>query len=159
MFWAAFGHGARTDLVAMEGDPESARGGVTARRYVNVLEEHLQSVMNADSIFMHDNAPIHTARLVKNWLEEQAFEVMIWPPYSPDLNPIENLWFRLKEAIYRRCPELLTMRGKEVVLERLIKEAQLAWDELADSELERLSDTMPNRVRAVLNADGWYTKY
>ncbi len=51
------------------------------------------------------------------------------------------------------------MRGKEVVLERLIKEAQLAWDELADSKLERLSDTMPNRVKAVLNADGWYTKY
>ncbi len=49
--------------------------------------------MNADSIFMHDNAPIYTARLVKNWLEEQAFEVMIWPLYSPNLNPIENLWF------------------------------------------------------------------
>ncbi len=38
-------------------------------------------MMDADSVFMHDNARIHTARLVKNWLEDQAFEVMQWPAY------------------------------------------------------------------------------
>ncbi len=115
--------------------------------------------MNADSIFMHDNARIHTARLVKSWLEDQAFNVMKWPAYSLDLNPIENLWAMLKDAIYKRCPELLTIRGEQPVLDRLIKEAQGAWDDIEDRIMQRLSDTMPNRVRAVLEADGWYTKY
>ncbi len=65
----------------------------------------------------------------------------------------------LKEAIYRRCAELLTMRGEQPVLERLIQEAQRAWDDLEDRIMARLSDTMPNRVRAVLEAEEWYTKY
>lgn len=75
----------------MDGDPEAARGGVTARIYRYVLEEYLPRVMEADSIFMHDNAPIHTAHTVKSCLEGMGIEVMVWPAYSPDLNPIENL--------------------------------------------------------------------
>ena len=42
-------------------------------------------------IFMHDNAPIHTAKLCKEFLEAKGFEVLPWPGQSPDLNPIDNL--------------------------------------------------------------------
>jgi transposase len=51
---------------------------------------------------------------------------MEWPPYSPDLNPIENLWFLLKADIYKCCPDLLKMRGDEKVLAALIETAQKA---------------------------------
>lgn len=51
------------------------------------------------------------------------------------------------------------MRGNTNVLEALIDVAVEAWEEIADGLLERLSDTMPHRVQAVLRADGWYTKY
>ena len=29
---------------------------------------------------------------VRRWLEAERIEVMDWAAYSPDLNPIENLW-------------------------------------------------------------------
>ena len=64
MFWAAFGHGVRTNLVFMKGDAASKRGGVTARRYIEVLDEYLPAVLDFDSIFMQDNAPIHKAHAV-----------------------------------------------------------------------------------------------
>jgi transposase len=40
---------------------------------------------------MHNNASMHTAQIIKALLEELGVNLMVWPPYSPDLNPIENL--------------------------------------------------------------------
>ena len=47
-------------------------------------------------IFMHDNAPSHIccARLTLGFLKKSLVKNatnMDWPPYSPDLNPIENM--------------------------------------------------------------------
>ena len=52
--------------------------------------------------FMHDNAPIHTAAFVKEYLGTHGIEHMVWPPYSPDLNPIENIWGLTKSYIQDR---------------------------------------------------------
>ena len=91
MFWAAFREESRTDLVPLSGDPNSSRGGVTRYRIRDLYAEVLPQILTENSIFMHDNAPVHTARVVRGLLEELGVEVMVWPPYSPDLNPIENL--------------------------------------------------------------------
>jgi len=41
--------------------------------------------------FMQDNAPIHMAQRIEDWFENHAIPRLSWPPYSPDLNPIENV--------------------------------------------------------------------
>lgn len=41
-------------------------------------------------LFLPDNAPIHTARMVQNWFGEQGMPLMDWPPDSPDFAPIEH---------------------------------------------------------------------
>lgn len=73
------------------------------------------------------------------------------PPYSPNLNPIENLWFLLKEAIYKLCPDLLTMTNVDT--------ASRTWESIKDKVLRQLALTMPHRMEAVEKADGWYSKY
>jgi transposase len=39
---------------------------------------------------MQDNASIHTVKTVKDWFQENGVRTIDWPPYSLDLNPIEN---------------------------------------------------------------------
>jgi hypothetical protein len=51
----------------MKGDEVSAQGGDTAARYLELLEEHLPTILDFDSIFMQDNAPIHKAYIVMKW--------------------------------------------------------------------------------------------
>lgn len=95
MFWAAFGGSRRTGLIPLYGNPESARGGidrfVIERLYRSILPTLMRpNGTESNGIFMHDNAPVHTAYIVRDYLVELGIEVMEWPPYSPDLNPIEN---------------------------------------------------------------------
>jgi transposase len=101
MFWADFRFGYRSDLVVIEGDQNAKRGGVTAKVYIEVLREYLPTIIEHDSIFMQDNAPIYKAHKVQEFLEEMGINVIVWPLYSPDLNPIENLWKMLKAEIDR----------------------------------------------------------
>ena len=159
MFWAAFGEETRTDLLTLNGDPNSPRGGVNAIRIRELYAEVLPQILTESSIFMHDNAPVHTARIVRELLQELGVEVMVWPPYSPDLNPIENLWALMKHEIYQLYPHLEHAPDNQDTLDNLILAAKEAWDNIRPQVLVKLSTTMPHRVVAVIEADGWYTKY
>jgi transposase len=161
MFWAAFsGSLRRTGLIPLFGDPESERGGIN-RFIIRDLYLRILPVLisNSDGIFQHDNAPTHTARIVRDALRDMGIEVMNWPPFSPDLNPIENLWALLKAEIYKLRPDLLHMRNNDETKAILVETVQLAWENLDLGHLEHLSETIAHRVQAVIEAEGWYTSY
>jgi hypothetical protein len=83
---------------------------------------------------------------------------MGWPPYSPDLSPIENLWIRLKDEIMR-APELATMGNGAGAMAHIIECAKEAWEFMKDELLNKLALGMQNRVDTSLETKGWDTKY
>ena len=54
---------------------------------------------------MQDKAPCHKAKTVLSFLEEEGIAVMKWPPQSPDMNPIENIWKIIGEKAQNRNPQ------------------------------------------------------
>ncbi|OCK73006.1 hypothetical protein K432DRAFT_314059, partial [Lepidopterella palustris CBS 459.81] len=68
----------------------------------------------------------------------------------PDLNPIKNIWKKLKDAVYRRQPR--TSREIRQVL-------QEEWDALDLSDISRICRTMMARCEAVIAAAGGPTKW
>lgn len=52
-----------------------------------------------DFILMDDNAPPYRSRLVNDYLDHEGIVRMDWPACSPDVNPIEHAWDRLRNAL------------------------------------------------------------
>ena len=71
-----------------------------------------------------------------------------WPGYSPELNPIENIWSILKQ----RLDELPQSNN----LEMLKKSLKMAWSNIDPSFPEYLVAGMPNRIRKGLELEGRY---
>jgi transposase len=94
---------------------------------------------------MHDNAAIHTAHIVQDWFAENNIQTVEWLPYSPDLNPIENLWKMLKAKIIELHAELITMKDNDTIREHLINSAEEAWELLEEDMLNKLASEMQKR--------------
>jgi transposase len=73
---------------------------MTSYEYISVMSAAaINSLPSFNLIYMDDNAPIHRSILVRLWKQEHGIETLQWPPYSPDLNPIENVWAFLKRQL------------------------------------------------------------
>ena len=158
MVSAAF-QGDRERLI-LERDFDSKKNRYSANSYLTLLEELVVPNYTDGLIFMQDNAPIHTAKKVKEQFEERGINVTDWPPYSPDLNPIEHAWKRLKDTAAKMFPDLWKSNGKSeedrTAMEEALKEAQAT---IPVSFFEELIESMPRRIQACIDANGWHTKY
>lgn len=159
MFWAAFVYRGRSCLYPMVRDDQSPRKGYSAWSMLQVLEPGLIEIYEPGMTLMQDNAPIHKSKRVTRWLKRNGYRTLKWPPYSPDLNPIEHLWHVLKERVCKRHPELTTMGKSDEDLDVLIETCQEEWGLIRKKLLRKLVKSMPRRMAAVIRAKGWQTKY
>ena len=64
----------------------------------------------------------HTAKKVKHWLNDSTSQrTKDWPPNSPDLNLIKNVWTRVKASVHENMPP------DRISLKRAIKKAIESW--------------------------------
>jgi hypothetical protein len=77
---------------------------------------------------------------------------VLLPPNSPDLNPIENLWHILRTNIKKREP-------KPMKKQELIDALQEEWKRLDMDKINKLIESMPRRMQAVIDARGGSTHY
>ncbi len=74
-------------------------GGTTGDRFVDYLSKKLLPNLNNGYIIVMDNMRSHHVKAVKEVIENAGMNLIYLPPYSPDFNPIENMWSKIKSIL------------------------------------------------------------
>jgi transposase len=83
-------------------------GGTTKQAFLHFVRQALVPSLRRHDVVVMDNLASHYAEGVREAIEAAGATVMFLPPYSPELNPIEHTWSKLK-ALLRRT-EARTLR-------------------------------------------------
>jgi hypothetical protein len=102
-------------------------------------------------LLMEDNACSHVAKITKAFCDGNNINTIEWPPQSPDLNPIGNLWKIFKNRIQEHYQPKSIPKMKQAI--------QKAWDDIPIEHLHNLVNFMPNQMRLIVKADGGPIKY
>ena len=161
MVWAAVYDDRKSRLIPLIRDSASKQKGYTTSSYIEVISEVLPEIYAPDLLFQQDNAPIHTSKASKAFLRSLGIPLLEdYPPYSPDLNPIEHLWALLKKTLYQQYPDIETWKGTNTEIGIMMAKALCeSWDSIDPQLIEKHTQSMVDRVKAVIEADGWYTRY
>ena len=147
MVWGGISQCVKSPLIVVPGNLTAVRYRDEILRPVAVplVQQHQMT-------FQHDNARPHVARGCQDFLANNNIEPLDWPPYSPDLSPIELLWDELDRRVRRRRNTPNTLGQLRIALPE-------EWENIPMRKINTLVKSMQRRIRAVINARRGHTRY
>jgi len=146
--WGGFWYGGRSELQILNQN-------VTGQSYCIILQHFLDSGNRPAGrwYFQHDNASSHRSLIVQDFLVNRNITLLApWPARSPDMNPIEHVWDYIGQKVNTRDPPLQNLNDLRIAL-------QQEWLSIPQDYLNKLVDSLPRRVVALLEAKGYHTRY
>ena len=83
------------------------RGSLTGPAFIDYVERCVAPELRVGDVVVLDNLGAHRMAAVKRAVEDAGASVLFLPPYSPDLNPIELAWSKVKAIIRKLKPRAL----------------------------------------------------
>ncbi len=90
----------------------SVEGAVNGKAFETYVEHFLAPTLKRGQIVVMDNLSVHKSKRVERRIEEAGATLLFLPPYSPDLNPIEQAFSKVK-GILRKAEA----RSREALME------------------------------------------
>ncbi|GFT50543.1 transposase domain containing protein [Trichonephila clavipes] len=132
---------------------------MNATRYLNIIADQLHPYMasvfpGGNGMVQQDKAPCRKTKIVLEWFQEHdaEFQLVSWPPNSPDLNQIEHIWDVMRWQLRVQRPPI---RNISHLRDRCLN----IWYNLSSAIYQGLVASMPRRIEAVLHAKGGPTRY
>ena len=123
-------------------------GRINSRKYCEIVAEFMPY---ADALYTNgwvleqDGATPHTSKETKEFLAENNIQILQWPPNSPDINPVENVWTILKDFVEKRNPQ---------TKEELIAIIQESQQKIGYDVREKLMNSVSRRLALCFENEG-----
>ena len=158
MFWECVSRTGPVALVKVTGKVDGmehwgAIKNMNSAIYEDMLTLHLLPYLekNIGAVFQQDGAPIHTSKAMKRYFDQFGITPPFWPPKSPDLSVIENVWGLIKAALAKLS--VTTLSDIEVLVPKL-------WHELVTEKYcIDLYESISARIDAVIANNGARVNY
>jgi predicted transcriptional regulator len=152
MLWGAIRGGEKLSRVVWQ---KHRWGNITAKSFCEHILPEITRITREQDHFQQDNATSHKAKMTQEHMRQAGVQVMKWPPSSPDLNPIELAWQRMKDDIQKEV-------GGEIISSRVRVEALIttAWERAVTSEkLIAAVSRMPRLLQLVIEEGGGHIQH
>ncbi len=120
-------------------------------QFKQLIRTKIQPLLKHDIVLM-DNSKIHLKGM--DYLRQNHVTVLDFPPKSPDLNPIENVWAQLQKIINGKLRKT-TISTKSDLIECI----RVSWKDISPNMINNCILSMPHRVEEVIRAEGKQTRY
>ena len=139
MLWGFIAHDGRKCL-------QKVCGTINSIKDLQILQESLLPEMFLGEKLQQYNAPAHNSILSKTWFSENGLEILEnWPPNSPDINIIENVWSLLKKRVFRSHPKNI---------EELWAFCQEEFERIPLEYVQNLYSSIPDRLNTIVQCNG-----
>jgi hypothetical protein len=117
-----------------------------------ILENHVKDFkfLDYEGVFQQDNAPPYRTNKTKQWFNKNNIKLLEWPPQSPDLSPIENVWAFLKDYLWK-------IKKKQGIFSKheVWTNSQDAWFSPKCQELiSKCYESLPKRMELIIEKKG-----
>jgi len=100
-------------------------GAMNGEMFVAWVRQGLAPTLGPGDVVILDNLSIHKMRGVREAIEAAGARLLYLPPYSPDFNPIEPLWSKIKQVLRSHAPR---------TEEQLLRAAQTAFNSITTAD-------------------------
>ena len=149
MVWAAISKTWKSPLIFVEQGVK-----INSDRYINDIlvpahEEMKKHFKDQFFTFQQDGAPSHTSRKTQDWCQRhfsRFWSKEMWPPSSPDLNPLDfSVWSLL---------EVKVCSVAQPSIDALKQSLQREWAKISQEELRASAENFRQRIERVIQVKG-----
>lgn len=137
---------------------EIMRGKQNTKKYIDIVEHKAVPIiklnMQGQFIYQQDNCPIHVSKEAQNFFRKENIDCLKWPPYSPDLNIVENIWSYLATIVYQDG-HIKNLKDLQIK----ICNAITVFNETQKTFVQNLYNSIPARLCDVILKRGERLKY
>lgn len=112
----------------------------TTEIFTHFIEHHLAPKLNHTHLVIMDNLGIHQSNTVQQIINDTGADSLFLPPYSPELNPIENMWSKIKNLLRKMKARTVNAFHKaiQMAFKSIEPDNLKAWFRHVDNNLDHL---------------------